>query len=95
VMYRGGQRQVRHDEEQAFALAQEDSPAYLPGRFSSRPAALKAEAKDQRRLSQRSRLWLARHDPGLFEGVERFFRPNSLAIWSHRGSRRSKASKRS
>jgi SAM-dependent methyltransferase len=66
-------------DEQAFALAVEDSPAYLPGAFQI----ISAVFKDQTRIAEAFRTGAGvgwhEHDPDLFEGTERFFRPNYAA----------------
>jgi SAM-dependent methyltransferase len=66
-------------EEQAFALADETSPAYLPGGFLIAVSAIKAESKIAESFRTGSGLGWHEHDPGLFQGTERFFRPNYAA----------------
>ncbi len=65
--------------EQAFALAQEDSPAYIPGAFQI----VSAVIKDQHKVTEAFRSGVGvgwhEHHPALFEGTERFFRPNYAA----------------
>jgi SAM-dependent methyltransferase len=64
--------------EQAFTLADEDSPAYLPGAFQLVTSMLKDRPKITEAFrSGRGVAW-HEHDPGLFEGTERFFRPNYI-----------------
>ena len=46
--------------EQAFALAQEDSPAFIPGAFQAAMAMFHADAQADRRVPQRRRHRLAR-----------------------------------
>jgi 2-polyprenyl-3-methyl-5-hydroxy-6-metoxy-1,4-benzoquinol methylase len=65
--------------EQAFALAEEDSPAFLPGAFQLATAALKAEPKIAEAFRTGSGLGWHEHDPELFRGTERFFRPGYAA----------------
>jgi ubiquinone/menaquinone biosynthesis C-methylase UbiE len=62
--------------EQAFALANEDSPAYLPGAFQLATSAVKAEPKITDAFRSGAGFGWHEHDHGLFEGTERFFRPN-------------------
>ena len=66
-------------EEQAFALATEGSPAYIPGAFQLTLGALKSVSK----LAQVFRSGLGfgwhQHDAWLFEGTEKFFRPGYAA----------------
>ena len=62
--------------EQAFALADETSPAYLPGAFQLVTAVLKDQPKIAEAFQTGKGVGWHEHDPGLFEGTERFFRPN-------------------
>jgi SAM-dependent methyltransferase len=62
--------------EQAFALANEDSPAYLPGAFQLVTSAVKSEPKITEAFRSGAGFAWHEHDHGLFEGTERFFRPN-------------------
>ncbi len=62
--------------EQAFALANEDSPAYLPGAFQLVTAAIKSEPRIADAFRTGAGFGWHEHDHGLFEGTERFFRPN-------------------
>ncbi len=64
--------------EQAFALADESSPAFLPGAFQVIAAAFKAEPRVAENFRTGAGLDWSEHDPCLFEGTERFFRPNYL-----------------
>src|SRR4051812_2649846 len=66
-------------EEQAFALAVEDSPAYVPGAFEVATAALKAVPKMAERFRTGEGLGWHEHDHGLFCGTEKFFRPSYAA----------------
>ncbi|MBI2680124.1 MAG: methyltransferase domain-containing protein [Candidatus Solibacter usitatus] len=66
-------------EEQAFALAVDDSPAYLPGAFQLITSVLKDEPKLTEAFRTGKGVGWHEHDPGLFEGTERFFRPNYIA----------------
>lgn len=63
-------------EEQAFALANEDSPAFLPGAFQLAVATLKAMDKVADAFRTGKGVGWHEHDPDLFRGTERFFRPN-------------------
>ena len=78
VMYEADSGKYVMTEEQAFALAQEDSPAYLPGAFQLATSAIKAEPKISDAFRSGAGFGWHEHDPGLFEGVERFFRPNYI-----------------
>lgn len=64
--------------EQAFALANEDSPAYLPGAFQLAAATLKSEPKITEAFKTGAGFGWHEHDCGLFEGTEKFFRPNYI-----------------
>ncbi len=79
VEYDAATRRFTLPEEQAFALAVEDSPAFLPGAFQLVTAVLKDEAKIAEAFRTGKGLHWHEHDPGLFEGTERFFRPNYAA----------------
>ncbi len=65
--------------EQAFALAQEDSPAYIPGAFQIVSAMFKDEHKVTEAFRSGGGVGWHEHHPSLFEGTERFFRPNYAA----------------
>ncbi len=65
--------------EQAFALAEEASPAFLPGAFQVIAAAFRAQPRIADRFRRGGGLDWGEHDPILFEGTERFFRPNYAA----------------
>lgn len=65
-------------EEQAFALADESSPAYVPGAFQLVTSAVKAEPKITEAFKSGAGFGWHEHDNGLFEGTERFFRPNYI-----------------
>src|SRR5882757_2320170 len=72
-------------EEQAVALTDETSPACVLGGFQAMTAAMKAEPKIcDGFLTGRGVGW-HEHDPGLFQGTERFFRPgysaNLVSSW--------------
>ena len=66
-------------EEQAFTLADENSPAYLPGAFLLATSALKAVPKIIERFRTGEGLGWHEHDQDLFKGTERFFRPGYAA----------------
>jgi SAM-dependent methyltransferase len=72
-------------EEQAFALAHEDGPMYLPGAFQVMVAAVKDEPKVTQAFGNGTGVPWHAHDPDLFAGTERFFRPgyaaNLVANW--------------
>ena len=66
-------------EEQAFTLADEKSPAFLPGMFQVALAAIKAEDRITEILKTGKGLGWHEHHPDLFVGTERFFRPGYAA----------------
>lgn len=66
-------------EEQAFALADENSPAYLPGAFLVAVSALRAVPKLIERFRTGEGFGWHEHDSGLFRGTEMFFRPGYAA----------------
>ncbi len=65
--------------EHAFALAMEDSPAYLPGAYQIMSAVMKDEPRIAQAFRTGDGVGWDEHDAGLFEGTERFFRPNYAA----------------
>lgn len=72
-------------EEQAFAMADESSPVFLPGAFQVALAAVKAEEQLAERFKTGAGLGWHEHHHELFVGTERFFRPgyaaNLIASW--------------
>ncbi|HWZ99207.1 MAG TPA: class I SAM-dependent methyltransferase [Candidatus Dormibacteraeota bacterium] len=72
-------------EEQAFAMADETSPAFMPGAFQVALAATKAEEELAERFKTGKGMGWHEHHHELFEGTERFFRPgyaaNLLSAW--------------
>ena len=72
-------------EEQAFALAVEGSPAFIPGAFQIAVAQFKAIPKMTQAFRTGLGLGWHEHDVALFHGTERFFRPgyaaNLVASW--------------
>jgi 2-polyprenyl-3-methyl-5-hydroxy-6-metoxy-1,4-benzoquinol methylase len=67
------------NEEQAFTLADESSPAFLPGAFQVALAAVKSEEAITERFKTGKGLGWHEHDAELFVGTERFFRPGYAA----------------
>src|SRR5580658_9345454 len=66
-------------EEQAFALANEDSPAYLPGAFQLALGSLAAVPRIADSFRNGAGMGWHEHDDGVFHGCERFFRPGYAA----------------
>jgi 2-polyprenyl-3-methyl-5-hydroxy-6-metoxy-1,4-benzoquinol methylase len=65
--------------EQAMALADEDSPAFIPGAFQLIAAVVKDEPQITERFRSGEGLGWHEHDDDLYAGTERFFRPGYLA----------------
>ncbi len=66
-------------EEQALALAQEGSPAFIPGAFQIAVAQFAAIPKIAQAMRTGVGLGWHEHDAALFHGTERFFRPGYVA----------------
>lgn len=66
-------------EEQAFAMADENGPLFLPGAFQLATAATRAEARVAEAFRTGEGIGWHEHDPALFRGTERFFRPGYAA----------------
>ena len=65
--------------EHAFVLADEDSPAFLPGAFELMTAAVRDEPQITASFRHGSGVGWHEHSHGVFEGCERFFRPGYQA----------------
>ena len=65
--------------EQAFALAKEDSPAYLPGAFELALGTLAAVPRIADSFRSGAGMGWHEHDDGVFHGCEKFFRPGYAA----------------
>ena len=76
VQYDAASGKFSMTDEQAFALADESSPAYLPGAFQIATGAIKAKDRVMEAFRSGKGIGWHEHDPDLFEGTERFFRPN-------------------
>jgi len=72
-------------EEQAFALANEDSPAYLPGAFELALGSLAAVPRITESFRTGAGMGWHEHDDRVIHGCEKFFRPgyaaNLVATW--------------
>jgi 2-polyprenyl-3-methyl-5-hydroxy-6-metoxy-1,4-benzoquinol methylase len=79
VMYDPGQKKFSLSDEQAFTLADETSPAYLPGAFQLALGALKAVPKITEAFKSGTGVGWHEHDAWLFHGTEKFFRPGYVA----------------
>ncbi len=65
--------------EQAMALADEDSPAFIPGAFQLVAAVIKDEPHITERFRSGEGFGWHEHHHDLYAGTERFFRPGYLA----------------
>ena len=65
--------------EQAFALATEDSPAYLPGAFELALGSLAAVPRITEAFRTGAGMGWGEHVDGVFHGCEKFFRPGYAA----------------
>jgi len=66
-------------EEQAFTLAREDSPAYLPGAFELALGSLAAVPRIAESFRSGAGMGWHEHADGVFHGCEKFFRPGYAA----------------
>ena len=85
IEYDSASRRYTLPAEHAVALVQEDSPAFVAGAFQAMTAAMRAEPKVREAFRSGCGLGWHEHDPELFHGVERFFRPgynaNLVSAW--------------
>jgi 2-polyprenyl-3-methyl-5-hydroxy-6-metoxy-1,4-benzoquinol methylase len=85
VEYDAGDGTFRLPPEQAMALADEDSPAFIPGAFQLVAAMVKDEPAITERFRTGEGFGWHEHHHDLFAGTERFFRPgylgNLLTSW--------------
>jgi SAM-dependent methyltransferase len=65
--------------EQALALAQEDSPAFIPGAFQLASSVIKDQPRIAAAFRSGDGVGWHEHDHDLFCGTERFFRPGYVA----------------
>jgi len=66
-------------EEQAFALANEGSPAYVPGAFELALGSLRAVPRLVESFRSGAGMAWGEHDSAVFHGCEKFFRPGYAA----------------
>jgi 2-polyprenyl-3-methyl-5-hydroxy-6-metoxy-1,4-benzoquinol methylase len=85
IMYEAADGRYSLTPEQAVALADETSPAFLPGGFQAMTSAMRAEPRLLEAFRSGEGVGWHEHDPGLFLGTERFFRPgynaNLVSKW--------------
>jgi SAM-dependent methyltransferase len=71
--------------EQAFTLADDSSPAYLPGAFQLALGSLKAVPRITEAFRSGAGMGWGEHDSDVFHGCEKFFRPgyaaNLVSAW--------------
>jgi len=85
ITYDEKTRKFSLTEEQAFTLAMEDSPAYLPGAFELALGSLAAVPRIADAFRTGAGMGWHEHDEGVFHGCEKFFRPgyaaNLMSSW--------------
>jgi SAM-dependent methyltransferase len=79
IMYDEQANKFSLSEEQAFALAHEDSPAYLPGAFELALGSLAAVPRIAESFRTGAGMGWHEHEDGVFHGCEKFFRPGYAA----------------
>jgi len=79
ITYDEKRDQFSLNEEQAFALANEDSPAYLPGAFELALGSLAAVPRIADSFRTGAGMGWHEHADGVFHGCEKFFRPGYAA----------------
>jgi SAM-dependent methyltransferase len=79
VTYDDATQKFSLTEEQAFTLANEDSPAYLPGAFELALGSLAAVPRITESFRSGAGMGWHEHQEGVFHGTERFFRPGYAA----------------
>ncbi len=79
ITYDGRTNKFSLSEEQAFALANEDSPAYLPGAFELALGSLAAVPRIADSFRTGAGMGWHEHQDGVFHGCEKFFRPGYAA----------------
>ena len=85
ITYDEKSNQFSLTQEQAFTLANEDSPAYLPGAFELALGSLAAVPRIVNSFRTGAGMGWHEHDDGVFHGCEKFFRPgyaaNLVSAW--------------
>ncbi|HEY6117945.1 MAG TPA: class I SAM-dependent methyltransferase [Candidatus Dormibacteraeota bacterium] len=85
VTYDASTQKYELPAEQAMALADEDSPAFVGGAFELATATLKAIPHIEESFQSGAGYGWHEHDHGVFTGCERFFRPgynaNLVSTW--------------
>ena len=85
ITYDSATEQFSLSQEQAFTLANEDSPAYLPGAFELALGSLAAVPRIAESFRTGAGMGWHEHNDGVFHGCEKFFRPgyaaNLVSAW--------------
>ena len=85
VIYDAATQRYQLPAEQAFALANEDSPAFVAGAFELATATLLSRAEIEAAFKTGKGFGWHEHDTGVATGCERFFRPgynaNLVSSW--------------
>jgi SAM-dependent methyltransferase len=85
ITYEETSHKFKLSEEQAFTLANEDSPAYLPGAFELALGSLAAVPRITESFRTGAGMGWHEHDDHVFHGCEKFFRPgyaaNLMSSW--------------
>jgi SAM-dependent methyltransferase len=79
VTYNEKTRKFSLSEVQAFTLANEDSPAYIPGAFQLALGSLAAVPRIAECFRSGAGMGWHEHDEAVFHGCEKFFRPGYAA----------------
>ena len=79
VTYNAKTGKFNLSEEQAFTLANEESPAYIPGAFQLALGALSAVPRIAESFRSGAGMGWHEHDEAVFHGCEKFFRPSYAA----------------
>ncbi len=79
VMYDAKTNEFSMSQEQVFTLANEDSPAYLPGAFELALGSLAAVPRIAESFRTGAGMGWHEHDDKVFHGCEKFFRPGYAA----------------
>ena len=79
ITYDAATKKYELPPEHAMALADEQSPVFLPGFFQIVGACMRDEAKISDAFRSGKGVGWHEHDHALFSGTERFFRPNYRA----------------
>lgn len=79
ILYDASTQRFSLSPEQAFTLATEDSPAYLPGAFELALGSLTAVPRIAESFRTGAGMGWHEHVEGVFHGCEKFFRPGYAA----------------